>query len=105
MQMVLGQLIRLSPAERDSVLHALLAILPPREAGWGLSLLLLADPVDSARALGLGLFQADAIAGPTGAALKRVLGGWGAAVLVAGLCAWTALPLTIAGKRFARCDL
>ncbi len=89
----------------DLVAIAALAILPPREAGWGLSLLLVADPVDSARALGLGLFQADALAGPTGAALRRVLGGWGAALLVAGLAAWTAVPLVLAGKRFARCDL
>lgn len=89
----------------DLVAIALLAILPPREAGWGLSLLLLADPVDSARALGLGLFQADVIAGPTGAALKRVLGGWGAWVLAAGLGAWTAVPLVLAGKEFARTDL
>lgn len=89
----------------DLLAIAILAILPPREAGWGLSLLLLADPVDSARALGLGLFQADAIAGPTGAALKRVLGGWGLWTLVAGLSAWTVIPLTLAGRRFARSDL
>ena len=89
----------------DLVVIATLAVLPPREAGWGLSLLLLADPVDSARALGLGLFQADAIAGPTGAALKRVLGGWGALLLVVGLAGWTALPLALAGKRFAQSDL
>ncbi len=89
----------------DLVAIALLAILPPERAGWGLSLLLLADPVDSARALGLGLFQAEVIAGPTGAALKRVLGGWSAWALVAGLGTWTAAPLVIAGKRFARSDL
>ncbi len=82
-----------------------LEILPPRDAGWGLSLLLLADPVDGARALGLGLFRADAVAGPTGAALRRVLGGWGVWALVAGLVAWTVLPLVVAGRRFARRDL
>jgi ABC-2 family transporter len=89
----------------DLLAIAILAILSPREAGWGLSLLLLADPVDSARALGLGLFQADAIAGPTGAALKRVLGGWGMWALVSGLAAWTVIPLALAGKRFADSDL
>jgi Cu-processing system permease protein len=89
----------------DLVAIGVLAILPPRDAGWGLSLLLLADPVDAARAFGLGLFRADAIAGPTGAALRRVLGGWGAWVLVAGLVAWTALPLALAGRWFARRDL
>ena len=89
----------------DLAAIAMLAILPARPAAWGLSLLLLADPVDSARALGLGLFQADVIGGPTGAALQRVLGGWGARVLTAGLGLWTALPLALAGRRFARCDL
>jgi Cu-processing system permease protein len=89
----------------DLLAIGVLAMLPARPAGWGLSLLLLADPVDSARALGLGLFRADAIAGPTGAALRRVLGGWGAAALVAGLLAWTAVPLWLAGRRFARSDL
>jgi Cu-processing system permease protein len=89
----------------DLLAIALLAILPPGPSSWGLSLLLVADPVDSARALGLGLFQADVIAGPTGAALRRLLGGWGALVLVAGLAAWTAVPLALAGRRFARADL
>jgi Cu-processing system permease protein len=89
----------------DLVAIGALAILPPHEAGWSLSLLLLADPVDAARAFGLGLFRADTIAGPTGAALRRVLGGLGAWVLVAGLVAWTALPLALAGRWFARRDL
>jgi Cu-processing system permease protein len=89
----------------DLLAISVLAMLPARPAGWGLSLLLLADPVDSARALGLGLFRADVIAGPTGAALRRVLGGWGAAALIAGLLAWTAAPLYLAGRRFAKSDL
>jgi Cu-processing system permease protein len=82
-----------------------LAILPPGEAGWELSLLLVANPVDSARALGLGLFRADVLAGPTGAALRGVLGGWGAWALVAGLTTWTVVPLFVAGRRLARSDL
>src|SRR5574341_143789 len=89
----------------DLIAIAALAILPAREAGWGLSLLLLADPVDSARALGLGLFRGEVVAGPTGAALRRVLGGWGAGALVAGLLAWTVLPLWRAGRRLAASDL
>ena len=89
----------------DLIAIATLAILPAGRAGWGLSLLLLADPVDGARALGLGLFRADVLAGPTGAALRQVMGGWGAWVLAAGLVAWTALPLGLAGRRFARSDL
>ena len=89
----------------DLIAIAALAILPPGQAGWGLSLLLLADPVDGARALGLGLFRADVLAGPTGAALRQVIGGWGAWLLAAGLVAWTAVPLGLAGRRFARSDL
>ena len=89
----------------DLAAIAALAILPPGDAGWELSLLLVANPVDSARALGLGLFRADVLAGPTGAALRRVLGGWGAWALVAGLAAWTVGPLVLAGRRFARRDL
>lgn len=89
----------------DLIAIAGLAMLPPAPAGWGLSLLLLADPVDGARALGLGLFRADVLAGPTGAALRQVMGGWGAWLLAAGLVAWTIVPLTLAGRRFARRDL
>lgn len=66
---------------------------------------LTANPVDSARALGLGLFQADVVAGPTGAAPHRLLGGPGAALVLAGLVAWTVIPLRLAGRRFARHDL
>ena len=35
----------------DLIAIGLLSILPPRDAGWGLSLLLLADPIDAARVL------------------------------------------------------
>lgn len=89
----------------DLVAIALLAILPAHAATWDLAILLVANPVDSARALGLGLFRADVIAGPTGAALHRLLGGQGAVLLVAALLAWTVVPLRLAGRRFARRDL
>lgn len=89
----------------DLLAIAGLALLPAQIDGWALSLLLVADPVDSARALGLGLFQANALAGPTGAALHHVLSGVGAWVLAAGLAGWTAVPLWLAGRRFARSDL
>ena len=86
----------------DLLSIALLAIVPAGSASWAVSALPLADPVDAARVLGLGLFGADTIAGPTGAALREVLAGWGAWLLVAGLAAWTALPLTWAGRRLSR---
>jgi Cu-processing system permease protein len=89
----------------DLAAIALLSVLPAHAATWSLVALLTANPVDSARALGLGLFQADVVAGPTGAALRRLLGGPGVALLLAGLVAWTAIPLRLAGRRFARQDL
>jgi Cu-processing system permease protein len=89
----------------DLAAIALLSVLPAHTATWGLVVLLTANPVDSARALGLGLFQADVVAGPTGAALHRLLGGPGAALVLAGLVAWTVIPLRLAGRRFARHDL
>ena len=89
----------------DLAAVALLSVLPAHSATWTLVALLTANPVDSARALGLGLFQADVVAGPTGAALHRLLGGPGVALLVAGLVAWTIIPLRLAGRRFAKQDL
>lgn len=88
----------------DLVAIALLSVLP-RTATWNLVVLLLANPVDSARALGLGLFRADVMAGPTGAALHRLLGAPGMALLVAGLICWTVVPLRFAARRFTRQDL
>lgn len=89
----------------DLAAIALLSILPAHTATWSLVILLTADPVDSARALGLGLFQADVVAGPTGAALHRLLGGPGAVLVLAGLLAWTVVPLRLAGRLFAKQDL
>ena len=37
--------------------------------------------------------------------LHRLLGGPGAALVLAGLVAWTVIPLRLAGRRFARHDL
>lgn len=89
----------------DLVAIALLSVLPAHAAVWNLAALLLLNPVDSARALGLGFFRADQVAGPTGAALRRLLGGPGMLLLGAGLIAWTVIPLRLAGRRFARQDL
>jgi hypothetical protein len=75
------------------------------EAGMWLSALLMASPIDSARALGLSLFHADVVAGPTGAALRAVLGKSGAWALTAALIGWTLVPLTLAGRRFSSSDL
>lgn len=89
----------------DLAVIGALAVLPPGKAGPWLSVLLMASPVDSARALGLSLFHADVVAGPTGAALRVVLGKAGAWALTGALVGWTLVPLALAGRRFARSDL
>jgi Cu-processing system permease protein len=89
----------------DLVAIGALAVLPPGKAGPWLSALLMASPIDSARALGLSLFHADIVAGPTGAALRAVLGKAGVWALTVALIGWTLVPLTLAGRRFARSDL
>jgi Cu-processing system permease protein len=89
----------------DLVAIGLLAILPAGVPSWPLPFLLLLDPIDLARVLGLGLFSAAEIAGPTGAALRAMMGGWGAVLLGAGLVAWTALPLAFAARTFRKRDL
>jgi len=89
----------------DLAAMGLLTMLPRGEAGWGLSILLLANPVDTVRSLALALLQADSVAGPTGAALRKVLGGAGLPALAAGLAVWVVMPLVLAGRRFASSDL
>jgi hypothetical protein len=61
--------------------------------------------VDSARALAIALLQADLVAGPTGAAMRKVLGGWGIWAGGAALVGWTLGPLAGAARRFERMDL
>jgi len=89
----------------DLLAIAALAILPPGGASWELVALLAVNPVAAARVLGLGLFGADVLAGPTGAALRAVLSGWGAWVLVGTLIVWTALPLLAAARALRKRDL
>ena len=89
----------------DLVAIGALAMLPRGQAGWSLTLLLMLDPVDAARSLAISLLQADVVSGPTGAALRKVLGGWGLWALVASLVLWTCLPLYAAVRRFRRLDL
>lgn len=89
----------------DLLAIAALAILPPGAASWELVTLLVLNPVAAARVLGLGLFGADVLSGPTGAALRAVLSGWGAWVLLATLLAWIALPLVVASRTLRKRDL
>lgn len=89
----------------DLAAIAMLSIMPRAELTWSLSGLLLLNPVGTARAIGAGLFSAQAIAGPMGAALRAVLGPAGLLVLAVGLVLWTALPLVLAARVFGTRDL
>ena len=89
----------------DLVAIGVLALLPKGQAGWGLTALLIANPVDSARVLGLALLQADIVSGPTGSAIRKVLGIGGVWALAAGLMLWVAVPLLVASRKFLRQDL
>ena len=89
----------------DILAIGLLTLAPRAELTWTLSGLLLLSPVDTARALGTATFGAEAIAGPMGAALRRVLGPSGALILTAGLAAWVVVPLALAARVFTRRDV
>lgn len=75
------------------------------EPGPWLLGLLLVNPLDGARALGLVTLGADVLLGPTGAAMQQLLGGnGGGAAIVASLLLWSALALGIAGRVYRRRD-
>ena len=89
----------------DLIAIGALAILPRGQAGWPLTTVLMLNPADAARSLAIGLLQADVVSGPTGAALRKVLGGWGLWMLALSLLGWTAFPLYAGARRFRRLDL
>jgi Cu-processing system permease protein len=89
----------------DLAAIALLTALPRAELSRALSVALLLNPIASARSLGIALFAAETVAGPLGAALRRVLGPAGSALLAGGLAVWTVVPVAAAARIFARRDL
>ena len=89
----------------DFAAIGLLSVMPRAELTWSLSALLVLSPVDAVRALGAALFDAEALAGPMGAALRRVLGPSGMALLATGLVLWTTVPLAVAVRLVNRRDL
>ena len=89
----------------DFVAIALLQFTGDGEPGPLLLLLLVANPIDGMRALGLVGLGADVLLGPTGAALSKLLGPSGGALLVgAALVAWCAGPLAFAARVYQRRD-
>jgi Cu-processing system permease protein len=89
----------------DLVAIAVLQLSGSREPGPWLLGILLANPIDGVRTLGLVTLGADVLLGPTGSAMQQLLGdnGGGAAV-VASLVLWSALALGIAVRRYQRRD-
>ena len=72
--------------------------------GWLVAILAL-NPIDGIRALGLIVLGADVLLGPTGAALRGMLGTWGGGAWVAtSLMAWTIVPLLVTTRVFRRRD-
>ena len=75
------------------------------EPGPLLLLLLVANPIDGMRALGLVGLGADVLLGPTGAALSKMLAPSSGALLVAAaLLAWCGGPLAYAARLYGRRD-
>ena len=67
--------------------------------------LMLMNPVDVARGLVITQLDVPALMGLTGALFERAFGSaLGSMVAVTALCAWVAVPFTVAGRRFQRRD-
>jgi Cu-processing system permease protein len=89
----------------DLVAIAVLQLSRSSQPGPWLLGVLLANPLDGARTLGLVTLGADVLLGPTGAAMKQLMGenGGGVAV-IASLVLWSALALGFATRRYQRRD-
>jgi Cu-processing system permease protein len=89
----------------DFAAIALLQFIGDGEPGPLLLVLLAANPIDGMRALGLVGLGADVLLGPTGAALTRLMGASGGAVLVGtALVTWCTAPLALAAHGYRRRD-
>ncbi len=89
----------------DLACIGVLQVMGTGEPGPYLVALLALNPMDGIRALGLVQLGADVLLGPTGAALQKLLGATaGALVVLAGVAAWTAGPLALAGRVYRRRD-
>ena len=89
----------------DLVAIGVLQVVGSGQPGPWLLAVLVANPIDGLRAVGLLALGADVLLGPTGAALQRLMGGiTGAALVLASVLAWTAAPLALAARVFGRRD-
>jgi hypothetical protein len=89
----------------DFAAIALLQFVGDGEPGALLLVLLILNPIDGMRALGLVGLGADVLLGPTGTALARLLSpAGGGALVAASLLAWCLLPLWLAARTFRRRD-
>jgi Cu-processing system permease protein len=89
----------------DFAAIAVLQFVGDGEPGPLLLFLLVANPIDGMRALGLVGLGADVLLGPTGAALSKMLAPSSGALLVAAaLLAWCGGPLAYAARLYGRRD-
>lgn len=89
----------------DLAAIAMLQLLGSGEPGGWLVTILALNPIDGVRAMGLIALGADVLLGPTGAALRGMMGVWGGGGWVAlSLVAWIAVPLVVTAALYRRRD-
>lgn len=89
----------------DLVAIAVLQLSGSGEPGPWLLGILLANPLDGVRTLGLVTLGADVLLGPTGAAMQQLLGDNGGGLAVIGsLVLWSGLALGVALRRYQQRD-
>jgi Cu-processing system permease protein len=89
----------------DLVAIAVLQLSGSSEPGPWLLGLLLCNPIDGVRTLGLVTLGADVLLGPTGSAMHQLLGdNGGGLAIIASLLLWSALALGVAVRRYQHRD-
>lgn len=89
----------------DLVAIGILQVVGSGHPGPWLVGILVVNPIDGVRTLGLVGLGADVLLGPTGAALSRMMGVWGGSGLViASLICWMAAPLAATAALYRRRD-
>jgi Cu-processing system permease protein len=89
----------------DLVAIAVLQVSGSSEPGPWLLGILLCNPIDGVRTLGLVTLGADVLLGPTGAAMHQLLGDHGGGIaILASLVLWSGLVLGVAARHYQRRD-
>ena len=89
----------------DAAVLTLVAMASDRALEKPLLALTFANPIDLARVLLLLRLDAAGLMGYTGAAFQHFFAGWwGAALALAALMAWVAIPVSLGARAFHRKD-